>query len=101
MPVPTTNTLIHFESYVLEQWLRRIAIASLMAKAGSRWADAMPAAIFPEARKQVNLLKRRTYLDPENSDNLVWAMTLDQLRQVLTDEHLTPFVFELTGMSRR
>ena len=47
------------------------------------------------------MLKRRTFLEPENSDNLIWALTVDQLRLVLIDEELTPFVFDLTAMSRR
>lgn len=101
MPVPTTNIAIHFGSYVLEQWLRRITLASLMAKGGAEWVSVIPHDLLREAKKQVNLLRRRTVLDPENSDNLVWALTLDQLRQVLTAKDLTPFVFDLTGLSRR
>jgi hypothetical protein len=100
IPLPLTNLRIQKSAYVLEQWFRRIALAALMAKAGSRWVGAVPETLVPEAKKSLALLRKRTYLEPENSDNLIWALTLDQLRTALTDQDIAPFVFNLTGLSR-
>ena len=100
IPLPLTNLAIQKTAYVLEQWLRRVALAALMAKAGSRWLDAIPEDLVPEAKKSLALLRRRTYLEPENSDNLIWALTLEQLRTLLIDREIAGFVFNLTGLSR-
>ena len=42
LPVPVTNLEIYEHVYVLEQWLRRIAFASLVAKFGLQWRGALP-----------------------------------------------------------
>jgi hypothetical protein len=42
LPVPEANIVVYEQIYVLEQWLRRIAYASLMAQFGSGWQQAMP-----------------------------------------------------------
>ena len=101
MPVPAGNVWIHFQSYVLEQWLRRIALAALMAKGGAAWPQSMPEGLLTKAKQQVGVLSRLAFIDPEKSDNLIWSLTVEQLREVLTTEKLSPFVFELTGLARR
>jgi len=72
-----------------------------MAKGGSQWPKLIPDSLLAEAKRQASMLRQRTFLDPESSDNLVWALTVEQLRRLLCDDSLSPFVFELTGLPRR
>lgn len=102
MPVPSANREISEGIYVLEQWLRRIVYAALMAKGGSDWQRCLPENLQSEAKAQLRTsLKRRTFLDVENSDHLIWALTFDQLRQVLALPDLESFVFDLTATATR
>lgn len=42
--MPAAKAIVYREGCVLEPWLRRIALAALMAKGGSRWQAAAPQA---------------------------------------------------------
>lgn len=100
LPVPTTNITIYEQLYVLEQWFRRVALAGLMAPYGSTWKSALPSELMGDLKRRLKQLEGRVHLDCENSDNVIWLLTLDELRQVLLTDSTWPSVKRLTGLSR-
>src|SRR5437867_2795546 len=69
MPLPRNNLLILHGIYVLEQWLRRIALAALMAQAGSRWPpDARTVTHCPEEPDCVGVRLRPHCLIEKSTD---------------------------------
>lgn len=100
LPVPITNIAIYEHVYVLEQWLRRIAYASLMAKHGPDWKGALPAELSSDLKRRLNQLRGRVHLHAENSDNAIWLLTLDELRELLVAPSVWPMVKELTQIPK-
>jgi hypothetical protein len=100
MPLPEINLVIYRRIYVIEQWLRRIALAALMARYGSRWSDAIPTDIGKNIKSRLAALRNRVAFDTENSDNAIWCLTLDELNTLLIYDKIWPFVKALTGFDR-
>jgi len=100
IPVPRTNVDLYGRLYVTEQWLRRIAYAALVTHSGAEWKNALPSELARDLRSSAQKLVGRTYLNVENSDNLIWLLTLDELLRVLLADHLWPGVKALTGLKR-
>ncbi|HEX8207642.1 MAG TPA: hypothetical protein VF587_16380 [Solirubrobacteraceae bacterium] len=101
LPVPVTNLAIYEHIYVLEQWLRRIAYASLMAKHGPDWKAALPDQLAHDLKGRLNQLRGRVHLHAENSDNAIWLLTLEELRLLLTAQGVWPLVKDLTQIPKR
>ena len=101
LPLPEINLLLYRRIYVIEQWLRRIALAALTARYGPRWNDAVPSDIRRTLKARLMSLHNRVAFDTEDSDNAVWILTLDELKTVLTYEKVWPFVKELTALDRQ
>src|SRR3972149_4965577 len=97
IPFPEYNTIIYREVYVVEQWLRRIAYASMMAKCGEKWIGAILPELYKELKSRLSGLPGRVYLDCENANNVIWLSTLEELGQLLTTESIWPIVKVLTG----
>lgn len=100
LPLPEANLLAYEQIYVLEQWLRRLAYASLMARHGAAWRGALPARLAGDLKRRLRQLSGRVYLDCENSDNVIWLLTLEELRDVLLADGTWPIVKSLTGLPR-
>jgi hypothetical protein len=100
LPVPSTNIEIYEQMYVLEQWLRRVAYASLMARYGSTWRATLKPGLLGELKRRLKQLDGRVYLHCENSNNAIWLLTLDELREVLLVNATWPAVKVLTGLPR-
>jgi hypothetical protein len=100
LPVPEANLISYEEIYVLEQWLRRLAYASLMARYGPAWRGALPAALTNHLKRRLRQLSGRVHLDCENSDNVIWLLTLEELREVLLAPGTWPTVKALSGLPR-
>jgi hypothetical protein len=77
LPLPTTNIEIYEQMYALEQWLRRVACASLMARFGSTWRSALPPELAGDLKRRLKQLEGRVHLDCENSRNAIWLLTLE------------------------
>jgi hypothetical protein len=101
LPLPEVNLKLYRELYVLEQWLRRIALAAFMARYGTRWNDAIPTEIGKNLRSRVKQLRNRVAFDTENSDNAIWCLTLDELKALLTYEKVWSLVRNLTAFDRQ
>lgn len=101
IPIPATNEILYRRVYVLEQWLRRILIASLMSRYATHWRNAIPTEIAKEFKGRRAALRRRVVLDVESSDNDVWLLTLEELRRLLLSEFLWPEVRPLTGWQKK
>src|SRR4051812_26825527 len=97
LPLPEVNIFLYRRIYVIEQWLRRVALAALMARYGSRWNDAIPTEIGKNLKGRVAGLRNRVAFDTENSDNAIWCLTLEELKSLLLYEKIWPLVKELTG----
>ncbi len=97
IPFPEVNTIIYREIYTIEQWIRRIAYAALMTKYGPNWTGALPDDLYKNLKSRLHNLSDRVHLDCENSDNIIWFSTLDELNQLLTMKSIWPIVNELTG----
>jgi len=100
LPVPLTNIELYEGLYVLEQWFRRIAYASLLARYGSTWRSALPTDLVMHLKKRLKQLEGRVHLQCENSNNAIWLLTLEELRVVLLAETIWPTVKVLTGLPR-
>jgi hypothetical protein len=101
LPIPGANLQIYREIYSLEQWLRRIAYAALIAKYGTHWPGALPADLASSLKKRLRQLSGRVHLDCENSDNAIWLLTLDELQRLLLSDATWPMVKQLTNLPRR
>jgi hypothetical protein len=100
LPVPTTNIEIYEQVYVLEQWFRRVAYASLMARYGSNWTATLRPGLLGDLKRRLRQLDGRVHLHCENSNNAIWLLTLDELRDVLLADATWPAVKVLTGLPR-
>ncbi|MGN6664028.1 MAG: hypothetical protein ACTHK6_07500 [Solirubrobacterales bacterium] len=98
LPIPGANLQIYREIYFLEQWLRRIAYAALIAKFGANWPGALPADLASSLKKRLRQLSGRVHLDSENSDNAIWLLTLDELQRLLLSDATWPMVKQLTTL---
>lgn len=101
LPVPEANVIVYEQIYVLEQWLRRIAYASLMARFGSGWKQAMPGNLASDLKRRLRQLSGRVHLDCENSDNVIWLLTLEELGDVLLAKQTWPTVRSLSQLPKR
>jgi len=61
LPVPEANVVVYEQIYVLEQWLRRIAYASLMAQFGSGWQQAIPGNLASDLKRRLRQLRRHFF----------------------------------------
>jgi hypothetical protein len=68
IPIPLGNLGLYRRIYVLEQWLRRFAMAALMSKYATQWRSAIPTEFGEELRRRRKQLGSRTYLDVESND---------------------------------
>jgi len=101
LPIPSANLQIYREIYSLEQWLRRITYAALMAKYGSTWRGTLSEDLASSLKQRPRQLRGRVHLDCENSDNAIWLLTLDELQNLLLADATWPTVRQLTNLSRR
>jgi hypothetical protein len=100
VPFPMQNIEVYRRLYIIELWLRRFVLAGLMSKYGTQWRSAIPTDLSKAVRPRRAALAGRAYLDVEASDNVVWLMTLEELRQLLISEFIWPSVRELTSLQR-
>lgn len=100
LPLPEVNLFLYRRIYVIEQWMRRLALAALMVRYGSRWNDAIPTEISKGLKARLSGLRNRVAFDTENSDNAIWCLTLEELRSLLLYEKVWPVVKDLTGFDR-
>jgi hypothetical protein len=98
--MPAGNLRLYRRIYVLEQWLRRILMAALMSRYGTQWRSAIPTEVSKLLRSRREQLRTRTILDVESSDNVIWLLTLDELRRLLVSSDLWPSVKELIGLQK-
>ncbi|HZS57642.1 MAG TPA: hypothetical protein VFA43_00125 [Gemmatimonadaceae bacterium] len=100
VPIPQWNLELYRRIYLLEQWLRRIVMAGLMSRYATQWRSAIPTEISANLKQRRRQLAARTFLDVESSDNVVWLLTLEELKQLMTSNFIWPSVKELTGLQR-
>lgn len=100
LPVPEANIVVYEQIYVLEQWLRRIAYAALMARYATNWQRAISDAFANDLKRRLRQLNGRVHLDCENSDNMIWLLTLDELGDVLLAEGTWPTVKSLSRLPK-
>lgn len=100
LPVPEANIVVYEQIYVLEQWLRRIAYAGLMARYATDWQRAMPRDLTDDLKRRLRQLSGRAHLDCENSDNVIWLLTLDELGEVLLADQTWPTVKSLSRLPK-
>jgi hypothetical protein len=101
LPIPTANLTIYREIYSLEQWMRRIAYAALLARFGPNWRGSLPGELASTLKGRLRQLNGRVHLDCENSDNGIWLLTLEELEGVLLADSTWPLVKRLTRLPRR
>lgn len=101
LPIPDANISIYREVYAIEQWLRRIAYAALMARYGADWRGTLESKLASNLKRRLRQLDGRVYLDCENSDNAIWLLTLDELQDILLADSNWPMVKELTHLSQQ
>lgn len=101
LPIPDANLSIYREVYAIEQWLRRVAYAALMARYGANWRGTLKPELASNLKQRLRQLDGRVYLDCENSDNAIWLLTLDELQELLLADSNWPTVRELTRLSQQ
>jgi hypothetical protein len=101
LPIPDANIAIYRQVYVLEQWLRRIAYATLLARHGATWEETLTGDLRSDLKRRLRQLDNRVHLDCENSGNVIWLLTLEELRGLLLAESTWPVVKDLMGIPRR
>jgi hypothetical protein len=101
LPIPDANLLVYKEIYAVEQWLRRVVYAALMARHGSHWMGTLDARLASELKKRLNQLEGRVHLDCENSDNAIWLLTLSELQGLLLADSNWAAVKQLLRLPRR
>lgn len=101
LPIPDANISIYQEVYAVEQWLRRIAYAALMARYGEDWRGTLEPELASNLKQRLRQLDGRVYLDCENSDNAIWLLTLDELQGLLLADSNWSTVKELTRLNQQ
>lgn len=101
IPFPTVNIIIYKEIFYLETWLRRILLTSLSAKDGEHWFKSVPLDIQPEVKKRRDMLRGRIYLGSEDNSNLLWLLTIEELKKCCTHQDAWPFIKKMTGFNER
>jgi hypothetical protein len=100
IPFPESNWLAYRSIYVVEQWMRRIALAALMAQHGTPVRGDLPPEVRDSVRKNTEMLPTRAYLGSDNASEALWTTTFEDLRRILTADSLFPTVKKLTGLNR-
>jgi hypothetical protein len=72
-----------------------------MAQYGSGWQQAIPGELAGDLKHRLRHLSGRVHLDCENSDNVIWLLTLEELGDVLLAERLWPMVRSLSRLPKR
>lgn len=101
MPFPESNLAIYRDTYVAEQWLRRIAYAAVLAKHGRMWWGILPSEFYRELKSRLASLEGRVHLDCENSSNAIWLLTLEELKRLMTMKSVWSIVKSLTRYKRK
>ena len=99
IPYSKTNSEIYRDIYHLEQWLRRIAYISMRICYGERWSEQIPLDIRRDLRARAGNLKGKILLDCDNSSNLLWLSTLEELRTLMISDPQWSFIKKLTGFT--
>ena len=94
LPIPDANLAIYRQVYSVEQWMRRIAYAALMAKHGASWQGTLDREFASDLKRRLRQLDGRVHLDCENSDNVMWLLTLEELQTMILADANWPAVKE-------
>ena len=100
IPFPEYNITCYKQIYIIEQWLRRIALAGLMVEYGKNWFSALPDDLGRHLKVRMSTLGGRFYLDCENDENAIWLLTLGELKQVLNLDNVWLIIQDLTNYRR-
>lgn len=100
LPVPEANIAVYEQIYVLEQWHRRLLLAALMTCHGHSWQGSLPPDLLRSLKARLRQLDGRVHLDCENSRNVIWLLTLEELHTLLLADGAWPTVKALTGLPR-
>jgi hypothetical protein len=101
IPFPENNWLAYRRIYVVEQWLRRIALTALMARHGNKFLGDLPMEVRETVKRNLALLRTRAHFGSDDASEALWATTLDDLRRVLVADSLAGTVRKLTGLDRQ
>jgi hypothetical protein len=101
MPFPENNIVLYREIYIIEQWLRRITYAVMIAKHGNSWLDIISPKLRKRLKSRLAGLQGRAHLDCENSNNVIWLSNVGELRELLTVKSILPVVKVLSGYKRK
>lgn len=101
IPFPEINFRIYKDIYYVEQWLKRILFGAMLFTYGSNWRGAIP----PLLRNELDIRRERTngriHLGCENSSNIIWLLTLEELGQLLVTPALAPVIEKTIGIAQR
>jgi hypothetical protein len=100
MQIPKLNGEIYYAIYEVENWLRRICLASFMIKYGRNWASKIPNKVSSVILHRIEKNKDLFYLGAETDDNLIWMSMHGELRKLLFDVNVWPVVKQLTGYNK-
>ena len=97
--VSVANVTAYRLIYEAENWLRRIALASLLLTEGPAWATKIDSSLRGRLEAQSRLNSSRWILGIDAEEELLWSATLGQLADVLTTKAIDERVNRLSGTS--
>ncbi|WP_422751221.1 hypothetical protein [Micromonospora sp. WMMD1219] len=100
IPLPAVNVEAYRAIYRIENWLRRITLAAYMNKYGTAWPSHIDPQLRGALRGRVQANGGRIYLNAESDDNLIWLTMHKELRRLLLDEEIWPFVQRILSLPK-
>lgn len=100
MLIPNRNRDIYSSLYVIENWLRRIALSAYMILHGKDWQKHIDPKLSAAVTSRLMKNNELFYLAAELDRNLIWATLHRELHQLIFDSTVWPLISELTHFGK-
>jgi hypothetical protein len=96
--IPEANIAGYKAVFEAETWLRRLCLAALLLAEGPAWAATLSPGLRSQIEDESQRNAARWYLGVDAEEELLWATTQGQLRQLFELDSLQPHLRRLCGL---
>jgi hypothetical protein len=96
--IPEANIAGYKAVFEAETWLRRLCLAALLLADGPAWAVTLNPGLRSQIEDESQRNAARWYLGVDAEEELLWATTQGQLRQLFELDSLQPYLRRLCGL---
>lgn len=98
LPISINNSKIFDNTFIVEQWMRRLVLFILMTNYGSKWIDAFNSKDIKDYEMMRKRLEESNILEFKD-DNIIWYTTINFLSDFIKKKNIINIVEEITGIS--